>query len=199
MLLDVCLGTRTAWKILWVFGEAPGKAISRKEIKKLTKLGNKVLTKFLLLLEKFNLITASKIGKSYYYKLNLSSHYVRGILELIILEKRELNNLDFEVLNILREFVYELTNLNLKNLKNVILFGSYAKRTYRKDSDIDVAVIFEEKNTGDELLITEIIDRLKKRFNKEVQPHYYTVKEFEEQRKKEGLVKEIIKDGVILI
>ena len=53
MLLDVCLGTRTAWKVLLVLGEAPGKAISRKEIQALTKLGNKVTAKFLLVLEKF--------------------------------------------------------------------------------------------------------------------------------------------------
>jgi len=51
MLLDVCLGTRTSWKILFVLAEAPGKAVSRKEIRRLTKLGNKTVSKFLLLLD----------------------------------------------------------------------------------------------------------------------------------------------------
>ncbi len=199
MLLDVCFGTRTAWKIMFVLGEAPGKAISRKEIQKLTKSGNKVLTKFLLLMEKFEIVTSCKIGKSYYYRLNLSNPYVLQILETVQLEKKELNNPDFFVLNILREFVYELTNTNLKNLNNVILFGSYAKRTYEKNSDIDVAIILEKKDANDEILITEIISRLNKRFKKEIQPHYFTKIEFEELSKKEGVEKEILKDGIKLL
>jgi predicted nucleotidyltransferase len=199
MLLDVCLGTRTAWKILFVFAEAPGKAVSRKEIQQLTKLGNKVLTKFLLLLEKFSMITSSKIGKAYYYKLNLSNPFVEQIVGTILLEKKQLNNPDFAVLNVLREFVYELTNADLGNLEQVILFGSYAKRTFSKDSDIDVAIITQEKSADDELLITDIIDRLHKRFRKEIQPHYYTAKEFKALEKKDKLVKEIVKDGIRLV
>lgn len=198
MLLDICLGTKTAWKILFVLAEAPGKAISRKEIQGLTKLGNKVLTRFLLVLEKFDIIAANKIGKRYYYKLNLSNPFVEQILELIRLEKKKLNNPDFIILNILREFIYELTNINLANLKEVILFGSYAKRVYHKESDIDVAVILEEKNVNDELLITDFIDKLKKRFGKEIQPHYYTEKEFK-NLKKDRLVQEIVRDGIKLL
>lgn len=199
MLLDICLGTRTAWKILFVLAEAPGKAVSRKEIQSLTKLGNKTVIKFLLLLEKFEIISSDKIGKSYYYKFNLSNDFVAQLLQIIQLEKKKLNNIDFVILNTLREFVYELTNANLDNLNKVILFGSYAKRTYSDKSDIDVAIILNEKNTNDELLITEIIDRLNKRFKKEIQPHYYAEKEFNELQKKDRLVQEIIKDGIALM
>ncbi len=199
MLLDICMGTRTSWKVLFVLSEAPGKAVSRKEIQQLTQIGNKVLIKFLLNLEHFEIITSEKIGKRNYYKLNLSSPFAQKLLELIELEKKRLNNPDFIVLNILREFVYELTNINLENLTHVILFGSYAKRTYGKNSDIDVAIILKEKNTNEELLITDAIDKLSKRFKKEIQPHYYTEKEFEDLRKKEGLVKEIVKDGIMLV
>ncbi|MBS3108110.1 nucleotidyltransferase domain-containing protein [Candidatus Woesearchaeota archaeon] len=198
MLLDVCLGTRSAWKILFVFNEAPGKAISRKEIKNLTGLGNKVLSKFLLLLEKFELVTSVKIKNAYYYKLNLSSPYLEHILGLIRMEKKSLNNPDFIVLNILREFVYELTNLDLENLARVVLFGSYAKRTYNADSDIDLALVFKLRDAGSELLIVDVIDRLKKRFGKEIQPHYYSVSEFEAV-KKSKLALEIVKDGIALI
>ncbi|MBI2581270.1 nucleotidyltransferase domain-containing protein [Candidatus Woesearchaeota archaeon] len=199
MLLDVCLGTRTAWKMLLVFGEAPGKAISRKEIQALTKLGNKVIAKFLLVLEKFGIIMENKIGKTYYYKLNMSSPFIEQILRLIQLEKKELNNPDFFALNVLREFTYELTNTNLENLRSVILFGSYAKRTYSDSSDVDVAIILAEKNPNDELLITEAVGRLNKRFRKEIQPHYYAAEEFEELRKKDKLAQEIVKDGIRLM
>lgn len=197
MLLDVCLGTRSAWKILFVLAEAPGKGISRKNIKELTKLGNKVIIKFLLVLEKFNLILIDKIGKTHYYKLNLSSQFAEQILKLIKSEKSMLNNPDFEVLNITREFMYELTNINLQNLKEIILFGSYAKRTYHKESDIDIAIILNEKNVNEELLITDVISRIKKRFGKEIQLHYFTEKEFKEKKTK--LIEEILRDGIWLM
>ena len=199
MLLDICLGTRTSWKILFVLAEAPGKAVSRKNIQNLTKLGNKVITKFLLLLEKFEVVSSKKIGKRYYYTLNLSNPYVEKLLEIIHLEKTKLNNPDFYILNILRDFVYEITNINLDNLRKVILFGSYAKRTYASTSDIDVAVILKERNSNDELIISEIIHKLNKRYKKEIQPHYYTLREFDELKKKDRLMQEIIRDGIILI
>ncbi|MFH1637867.1 MAG: nucleotidyltransferase domain-containing protein [Candidatus Woesearchaeota archaeon] len=198
MLLDICLGTKTAWRILIVLAEAPGKAVSRKEIKQLTHLGNKVLTKTLLLLEKFQIVDQNKAGKAYYYKLNLSYPFTEHLLEIIRLEKKALNNPDFTILAILREFTYELTNLCLENLEQLILFGSHAKRTSHKDSDIDVAVILKKRDTNDELIITEAIDKLKKRFRKEIQPHYFSNKIFKEQ-KDSKLVQEIIKDGIRLL
>lgn len=199
MLLDVCLGTRTSWKILLVLGEAPGKAVSRKEIRVLTKLGNKSLSKFLTVLEKFGIIASTKIGKTHFYKMNLSGPFALQLLELLKLEKNQLNNPDFVVLNILREFVYELTNANVDNLLKVILFGSYAKRTYTGSSDIDVAIILKERQPADELFITELIERMKKRFQKEIQPHYYTLKQFEKLKKLDTLVQEITKDGIALM
>lgn len=199
MLLDVCLGTRTAWKILFVLAEAPGKAVSRKDMQNLTKMGNKAVTKFLLLLNKFDIISLNKIGKTYYYKLNLSNDFVIQLLETIQLEKKKLNNVDFVILNLLREFVYELTNVNLDNLNKVILFGSYAKRTYTSKSDIDVAIVLKEKSTSDELLIAELIGKLNKRFKKEIQPHYYVQKEFNELQKKDRLMQEITRDGIVLM
>ena len=197
MLLDVCLGTKSSWRILFVLAEAPGKAVERKEIQALTKSGNKVLTKFLLILEKFGMILVEKIGRKYYYKLNLNNPFVEKLIETINLEKTGLNNLDFSVSTILREFVYELTNLNLENLRNVVLFGSHAKRTASKDSDIDVAIITEDKESNEEILITDLIDKIKERFGKEIQPHYFTQKEFKDM--KNPLVSEIIKDGLFLL
>jgi uncharacterized protein len=199
MLLDICFGTRTSWKIMLILSEAPGKAISRKEIQKFTRIGNKALIKFLMTLEKFEIILVEKIGKSYYYKLNMENIFVNHMLELIHAEKKQLNNPNINILGILREFTYELTNIDLDNIQNVILFGSYAKRTYNDNSDIDIAIILKEKDSNDELLITDAIDRINKRFKKEIQPHYYTIKEFDTSSKKSGLAREILKDGIKLM
>jgi len=197
MLLDVCLGTRTSWKILFVICEAPGKGITRREIQQQTRIGNKVLVKFLILLEKFDVIISNKVGRNYTYKLNMSNPFSEKIKELIELERKHLNAPDFATTNILREFTYELTNINLPNLKKIILFGSHAKRTHTTKSDIDVAIILSEKNASDELIITDVINSLNKRFKQEIQPHYFTEKEF--AQKKTKLVQEILKDGIQLL
>ena len=196
MLLDVCFGTRTAWKILFVLAEAPGKAVTRKEIKLLTRTGNKALTKFLMLLEKFDMVLVTKIGKTHHYKLNMSNPFAEQMTAIIKQEKQTLNNPDFVMLNILRDFVYDVTNLNLDNLQQVILFGSYAKRTNTAGSDIDVALIMKKMDPGQELMVTEIIDAIRKRYKHDIQPHYYTADEFKQQSK---LVQEIRKNGIRLI
>jgi uncharacterized protein len=197
MMLDVSLGTRTSWKILFVLNEAPGKAVSHTEIRELTGLGNKVITKFLIVLKKSDMITSEKIGKTTYYKINTSNKYSQIILELILAEKKKINNLNFEITNILRDFTYELTNTHLEQINAVYIFGSYVKRTYHDNSDIDVAIILKDRDVNEELLITDIIDSLEKRFKKEIQPHYFTEKEFENNKNK--LVLEIKKDGIKLM
>ena len=197
MLLDVCLGTRSSWKILFVLSEAPGKAISRREIYSLTRLGNKVITKFLLLLEKFGVISSKKIGKTFYYSFILSNDFAKKIIEIVNFEKIRLNNPDFYVLNILRDFVYELTNSKLEILHKVILFGSYAKRTYTEKSDIDIAIVISKKDSDYELIVTDAIQSLKKRYKKEIQLHYFTIEEF--NTSKNRLILEIKKDGIELM
>lgn len=199
MLLDICLGTRSAWKILFVIGEAPGKAVSRKEIQRLTGIGNKALSKFLLVLEKFGMVMPMRDGNAYYYRINYANSFSRQALEMIQQEKQQLNSPDFIALNIIREFVYGLTNLRLENIQRIVLFGSYAKKTYSRDSDIDIAIITKEKSPDEEIMAAEIISQIKKRFGREIQPHYFTEKEFEERKKKEGLEKEIARDGIILL
>lgn len=195
MLLDICLGSRSTWKILFVLAEAPGKAVSRKEIRALTMIGNKMVDKYVELLNQFEIISINKIGRRKYYKFNFNSLFAQKLLELIRLEKEKLENINFSLINLLREFVYEVINLSKNNLSRIILFGSYAKRTYTEKSDVDLALVIKEKSPTEELLIIEMIDKLKKRFGKEIQVHYFTEKEF---LTKNRLLEEIKKDGVVI-
>lgn len=196
MLLDVCWGMRSTWKALFVLAEAPGKAVSRKEIHALTGMGNKMIDKSLLILEKFKVITITRIGKRKYYKLNMNNPFTNDLLRLVSLEKERAESLGFEMVNILREIVYGITNINLENITKIILFGSYAKRIHREKSDIDLAVVVKERRPKEELSVTNLVDGLEKRFKKEIQIHYFTEKEFE---KKSRLAEEIKKDGVVLV
>jgi len=164
-------------------------------------MGNKVLVKFLLLLERFDLLQTSKTGRKHFYRLNMQNPFMKAIIELIDVEHRQLNAVYFAHLLILREFVYELTNFDFENIRRIILFGSVAKHTARVDSDIDLAIITKEKTLPHEqLLHTDLADRLKNRFGNEIQIHYFTETEFEKLRKTGNkVVNEITLDGLIVV
>ena len=197
MLLDVCLGTRSAWKILLLTAETPGKALSRKQIQEYTKIGNKVLVKFLKVLKKFDLLQENKIGRQFFYKMNMASPYAAALIELVKIEKKQLNNPYFATVVILREFVYELTNFDFEQVKKVILFGSVAKHTATIESDVDVAVVLKERNPKMELEISALCGKLEERFKRKLQVHYFAEKEFANRKNK--LDEEIVKDGVELL
>lgn len=197
MLLDICLGTRSAWKIILLMSESPGKAMSKREIQAQTKIGGKVLVKFMDLLKKFGVIQETSIGKRSLYRMNMANSFTISIIEIVRLERQQLNSPYFGTAMVLREFVYELTNINPGNLQRVILFGSVAKHTARVDSDIDIAIIVKENNPKDELMISKACGDIESRFGRIIQPHLFTEKEF--SLKKTKLVNEVVRDGVELV
>lgn len=197
MLLDICFGSKAVWRILTVLSELPGRGVTREEIRKFTKLGSKSLTDSLRTLKEFDIVNVKKNGKITYYKLNLANKFTTQIIELCRLERKGLNNLNFEISIILREFIRMC--LDIIKPTNIILFGSSVKARYRKDSDIDICIITERK-IDDDLKLEHAAERIEKRFKRNIQIHTFSEQEFEKLRKsKQLLVSEIIRDGVDII
>lgn len=78
-------------------------------------------------------------------------------------------------------------------VEKVVLFGSYAKGSYTKDSDVDLAVFspaFDNMSRVDGLtfLLMQALG-----YNIDIQPQPYTVKDYVEHT---GLVDEILKTGI---
>jgi len=196
MLLDIVFGSKAVWRILILLAENPGSALTRQEIRKFTKLGNKAISLSLNNLTINQILTEHKDGKKKYYKLNLTNEFTRDILNLCKNENKNLNNLSYSFSLILREFTRQ--TIALINVKNIFLFGSVAKRTFRAESDIDIAIITDnEVKMKEKLLITEIIDNLENRFKKTIQPHYFTTTEFKKGKNK--VIDEIKRDGIGLV
>lgn len=74
------------------------------------------------------------------------------------------------------------------------VFGSYAKKEFKSESDIDLAVIGD---IGEELLI-KILKNIEKTIGREINHHLYTGKEFKEKIKTNSFVRNIIKDYIIV-
>jgi len=190
-MLEPILGYKSSWRILSLLLETPRKPVSRKELFLHTKLGNAPLSQGLVRLTAAGLIIKVKKGKKESYYINTDNENAKLIKELWEKEKVNLRNLDYEIKLILSEFIRSA--MEACNIKQIILFGSWAKGTASANSDIDLAVISDSVN---ELEAAKITKFLEKKFGKEIQLHYFTTKGYE---KKNALISEIKRDGILLL
>jgi len=196
MLLDICLGSKSAWRILILFGESPGAGFTRQDIRNHTKLGNKALSLALKRLTSFGVLVKRKEELPLaVYKLNKDNKYYQDILNLLQKERQDLNHLPYYFSMIAREFSREA--VDSVNVLSIYLFGSVAKGTYRDDSDIDFAVVLKEKNPKDDMAINMITDKLSERFRKKIQ--CFIIPEEQVSKKRTKLVEEILKHGIKLV
>jgi DNA polymerase sigma len=175
-------------KVLSVFATSPGSNLQRNSIQKFTRINNIILDKTLARLCNSKILKKKKR----FYFFNHSNQESKVILKEISKSYHELKNLPLEVYSIILDLGFEF--VEIKNIGEVILFGSYSKLVYTESSDIDIAIISDKISKK---RINDIVKKIKKRHNKKVEVHFFQ-KDFY-KNKKDPLVKEILKDGVKLI
>ncbi|HSV88771.1 MAG TPA: nucleotidyltransferase domain-containing protein [Bacteroidales bacterium] len=72
----------------------------------------------------------------------------------------------------------------------IILFGSYAKGNYNKDSDIDIAVVLNDYSNLNDIQLD--LMRLRRKIDSRIEPHPFREKDFDITN---PIVNEIIKYG----
>lgn len=93
-----------------------------------------------------------------------------------------------EVLNIVN--IYAGLIRNKFNPKQIILFGSYAKGTFNNDSDIDIAVVFDDYDKSIDMQLE--LMRLRRKIDSRIEPHLFNKAEF---NLSSPIVNEILKYG----
>ena len=96
-----------------------------------------------------------------------------------------------EIMQIIKNYLSDLQQDI--NVEKAILFGSYAKGTNDKNSDIDLAIVsnhFRGKKRVDSInyLLLKAID-----YNIDIEPIPFTDEEYAE---KDGFIKEVLKYGI---
>lgn len=76
------------------------------------------------------------------------------------------------------------------NYIKIFLFGSYAKGNYTDDSDIDIAVVFDDYNNL--MDIQSDLMRLRRKIDSRIEPHPFREKDFDLSN---PLVSEILRYG----
>lgn len=189
-MISMSLGRKSNIKILYLFSEIPGKSLTRKEIQKLTKLANNPLNNSLNFLVRSKILIKEKRA----YRLNFENKEVNQIIELLKTEKKNLRNLSLDIWLILFDLTTKL--IEKIEIKNIYLFGSYAKLIAHPKSDIDIAIILKKRRVKVDIIIEKIISEIENKFNKKIQIHIFEEREF---NKKNKLVKEILKDGIKIV
>ena len=160
-----------------------------REMAKLTKKSHVTLLPHLGALEKDKILIAKTIGKNKVYSLNLDNILTKNYL--IISELAEAILFQEQVF-LIKKITSEISKLNLSG--SVILFGSYAKKTFKEDSDIDLFYLGELKETE----FTKI-KAIWKTYGKTINLKTATGENFERGlRRKDALIMEILKYHIIL-
>ena len=76
-------------------------------------------------------------------------------------------------------------------VKKVFLFGSYAKGTPHKDSDIDLAIIFESLSDSFDMQLE--LMKMRRKFDIRIEPHPFSESDFNESN---PIANEILKNGL---
>lgn len=186
--------TRTQLKILGAFRKNIFEKLDFKKIKSLSRQkSHSLLQESLLAFKKLDIVKPEKAGKSIFYSLNLENSLTLSYLDLLSgLELRSNKLLPFDILQKIQKSLQKHTPLFV-----FFVFGSYAKKTPRSDSDLDVAVIVEDKAAA-----TEVIPGLatiQRRELLEIDYHVFTVSEFLEMLfdENENLGKQIYRGSMI--
>lgn len=82
----------------------------------------------------------------------------------------------------------------IEGIAYAFIFGSYAKKEFKAESDIDVVAI---GNIKEDILLKNLKD-IEKAIGREINYHTYTEKEFRTKLKTNSFIKNIIKDHIMV-
>ncbi len=141
-------------------------------------------------LTKEGIVIQTKAGKSHLCSLNLENEKTMALIQLSEIESRdEFYRKNKELKLIFDDFVKGADN---EKTIAIILFGSYAKGTANKESDIDILIVAARKFN-----IDKIAKEIHAKYGKEISTVLITPEEFRKQKDK-AIIKEIIKDHFVL-
>jgi len=156
---------------------------------KLIKKSHVTLLPHLKALEKDKIIYAKTIGKNKVYSINFENIITKNYLTL---SETVETTAFLEQIFLIKKITKEIFNLNLSG--TIMLFGSYAKKTFQEDSDIDL--FYLGQITDKEIQNMKALGKI---YGKTINVKKSILKNFESGlRKKDPLITEIIKNHIIL-
>ncbi len=168
------------------------KGIHLREISRLVNSGLPNVKRFLEIFEEERVVTKEKDANLVKFKLRANE---RTVVYLKQLNTEKFFTLPGKVQIAIRELLDEL---EIKPLI-ALIFGSYAKGNYTKDSDIDVLFVFQK--VENEITIENTVRRISMRTNTKINSVYVNYKNFKKNflDKEHDFSREIRQEVIILV
>jgi len=180
---------KTLLKIIKLMRTNLDKGLTILDISKKLKIGYRPAYNHINGMENEGIIKISKIGNSKQCLLNLENAKTKHLLqELDIERKAELFNKYLKLKAIIEKLIPKLTDEYPSEILSIILFGSHAKETAIKQSDIDLMFIItdlKDKNLR-EAIERECASYLYS-YNIKISPLITNIEEFKKMLKAKGL------------
>lgn len=192
---------KTLLKIIGLMRKGLDKGLTILEISKELKIGYRPAYNHIIEMGKEGIIQIDKIGSAKQCSLNFSSPKTRHLLETLDMERKEEVYKENPRLKIIDNLISKLTEKFMSEIHSIVLFGSYAKGTATKQSDIDL--LFIVSNIKDKNL-REAIERESASYqysnNIKISPLITDIEEFKKMLKAKELNvgKEIKEYGISL-
>lgn len=191
----------TLLKIIGLMRKGLDNGLTILKISKRLKIGYRPAYNHITEMEKEGLIQIERIGSAKQCSLNFSSPKTRHLLESLDITRKEELFKKHPKLKIIDNLILKLTEKFISEIHSIILFGSYAKGTATKQSDIDLLFIIS--NLKDKNL-REAIERESASYryshNIKINPLITNIEEFKKMLKAKELNvgKEIKEYGISL-
>jgi predicted nucleotidyltransferase len=183
-------------KVVDLLARNKGRKFTINEIARILKSHYSFLHRTINKLTDEDVIIKEAAGSAYLCSINLSNEKTFALIQLSEIEKKnEFYNSNKEIKVMLEDFV---CSAKLLNPISIVLFGSYAKGTATKESDIDILLISKTKiDKKIDNIVNKIIKEMYAKYGKEINVILMSIKDFKKQKDKD-VIKEIIKDHCIL-
>lgn len=133
---------KTLLKIIGLMRVKLDKGLTILDISKQLKIGYRPAYIHISDMEKERIIQIEKVGSSKQCKLILTEPKTRHLLEYLDMARKEwLYKENPKLKSILESLIQKITDQFISEIHSIVLFGSYAKGTAAKQSDIDLLFI----------------------------------------------------------
>jgi predicted nucleotidyltransferase len=180
-MVDILFKSKIRQKILSRFFANEGRRFYINEMARLVNTTQGTCRRELNKLVDMGMLTAMKEGNLLYYQVNKQNPLYREFSAII----QKTIGIEAKLKNALQGF---------KGISYAFIFGSYAKREFKPESDIDVVII---GIIGEDSLI-KVFKDVERAIGREINYHIYTEKEFKNKLSTDSFIKNIIKNHIII-
>lgn len=180
-MVDILFKSKIRQKILSRFFADESRRFYINEMARLVNTTQGTCRRELNKLVDVGVLTTSKEGNLLYYQVNKQTPLYREFSAII----QKTIGIEAKLKSLLQGF---------KGISYAFIFGSYAKREFKAESDIDVVIIgiIEEDS------LIKVFKDVERAIGREINYHIYTGKEFKSKLRTDSFIKNIIKNHIMI-